>query len=90
MPSSCFRSIFDIPHGCSGAYPTTIAVALQRSAVQKKLLGITAMSKQLGKTQFEELLGSYVAKPQGKPVLVPMADKRPAMHIAAAEFKEEN
>lgn len=57
---------------------------------EKKLLGITAMTKRLGKTQFEELLGSYVAKPQGKPVLVPMADKRPAMHIAAAEFKEEN
>ena len=43
---------------------------------EKKLLGITAMTKQLGKKKFEELLGAYVVKPQGKPVLVPDTDRR--------------
>ena len=44
---------------------------------EKKLLGITAMTKQLGKKKFDELLSGLVAKPQGKPVLAPNTDKRP-------------
>lgn len=55
---------------------------------EKKLLGITAMTKQLGKKRFEELLSNLVEKPQGKPVLVPESDKRPVMHTAADDFKE--
>lgn len=43
----------------------------------KELLGITAMEKQLGKKRFAELLSGLVEKPEGKPVLVPAADKRP-------------
>ena len=56
---------------------------------EKKLLGITAMTKQLGKKRFEELLSDLVEKPQGKPVLVPESDKRPAMHTAADDFHDE-
>lgn len=56
---------------------------------EKKLLGITAMTKQLGKNRFEELLNELIEKPQGKPVLVPESDKRPAMHTAADDFKSE-
>ena len=56
---------------------------------EKKLLGITAMTKQLGKKRFEELLSGLVIKPQGKPVLVPSADKRPEFHTAANDFMEE-
>ena len=41
-----------------------------------EVLGITAMSKLLGKRQFEEILGDLVYKPAGKPVLVPEGDKR--------------
>ena len=55
---------------------------------EKKLLGITAMTSLLGKKKFEELLGSYITKPQGKPALVPETDKRPAMNTAADDFKE--
>ncbi len=56
---------------------------------EKKLLGITAMQKRLGKTRFEELLASLLEKPQGKPTLVPESDKRPAMNTAKADFKEK-
>ena len=55
---------------------------------ERKLLGVTAMTSLLGKTKFEELLGSLVVKPQGKPTLVPMSDKRPAMNAAAEDFKD--
>ena len=56
---------------------------------EKKLLGITAMTSLLGKKRFEEILGGYTYKPQGKPAIVPVSDKRPAMNTAAEDFKEE-
>lgn len=56
---------------------------------EEKLLGITAMTKLLGKNRFEELLSSLIEKPQGKPTLVPESDKRPAMNSAKEDFKEE-
>ena len=43
---------------------------------EKKLIGITGMTKALGKKKFEELLGGMIIKPQGKPTLVPISDKR--------------
>ena len=57
---------------------------------EKKLLGITAMQKLLGKSRFDELLTAYIEKPQGKPTLVPDSDKRPAMNTAKNDFMEEN
>lgn len=56
---------------------------------ERKLLGITAMQKLLGKSRFEELLAPYIEKPQGKPTLVPESDKRPAMNTAKSDFMEE-
>ena len=56
---------------------------------EKKLLGITAMTKQLGKKKFEELLSGLVIKPQGKPVLAPESDKRPELNTAQNDFMEE-
>lgn len=56
---------------------------------EKKLLGITAMTMQLGKKRFDELLSGLIVKPQGKPVLVPETDKRPVFNTAADDFKEE-
>ena len=55
---------------------------------EQKLLGITAMTALLGKSMFEKLLGRLVVKPQGKPTLAPMSDKRPAMNTAAEDFEE--
>lgn len=57
---------------------------------EHKVLGITAMTKLLGKTKFNELLKELIHKPQGKPALVPISDKRPVMNTAADDFKEEN
>lgn len=58
---------------------------------EKKVIGITAMTKMLGKTKFEELLSGLIEKPQGKPTLVPMSDKRPAIkNTAFNDFKEDN
>ena len=56
---------------------------------EHKVLGITAMTKLLGKNKFKELLGGLINKPQGKPTLVPMSDKRPAINTVQADFKEE-
>jgi hypothetical protein len=43
----------------------------------KKLLSITNMEKEIGKKVFAEMVGPYVIKPQGKPTLAPLSDKRP-------------
>lgn len=57
---------------------------------EKKVIGITAMTKMLGKRKFDELLSDLIEKPQGKPTLVPMSDKRPVMkNTAKDDFKEE-
>ena len=56
---------------------------------EKKLLGITAMTSLLGKKTFNDLLSSLIAKPQGKPTLVPESDSRPAMTTIFDDFKEE-
>ena len=57
---------------------------------EHSVLGITAMTALLGKKKFTELLGGIVEKPQGKPTLVPMSDKRPAINTANEDFKEDN
>jgi hypothetical protein len=56
---------------------------------EHKILGITAMTKLLGKSRFNELLSSCVYKPKGKPTLVPESDKRPAITINDFHDMEE-
>ena len=74
-------------------YVNEEAVAERVSASGKdpyehKLLGITAMEKLLGKKAFVELLDGLVERPEGKPVLVPVSDKRPEMHTAKNDFAD--
>ncbi len=57
---------------------------------EHKLLGVTAMTSLLGRKQFNEILGGYVTKPQGKPTLAPESDKRPEMTTITDDFKEDN
>lgn len=56
---------------------------------EKKLLTITAMTKLLGKKNFNDLLGGLIVKPSGKPTLVPLDDSRQEMNLATNEFKED-
>ena len=58
----------------------------------KKLIGITEMEKLMGKTTFQDILGTLVYKPQGKITLVPETDKREPINntTAQAEFMEES
>lgn len=57
-----------------------------------ELIGITDMTKLIGKKQFGELLAELVVKPEGKPVLVAVTDKRPELNNvekAKKEFEED-
>ena len=57
----------------------------------KELKTISDLEKLLKKKGFQELLGQYVIKPQGKPTLVEDDDPRPAMNStvsAAEDFKD--
>jgi len=47
-----------------------------------ELLGVTGMEKVVGKKKFAELLKELVIKPEGKPTLVPVSDKRPEISTA--------
>ena len=42
----------------------------------------------MGKKEFEEIAGEWVEKPQGKPTLVPVSDKRPEFGSVANDFKD--
>ena len=55
---------------------------------RKSLLPITEMEKLMGKQEFAEVLSGLIIKPAGKPTLVPITDKRPAMTNANIDFIE--
>ena len=50
------------------------------------MLGLTALEKKLGKKEFSVLLSDLVVRPQGKPMLVPVSDKRAEWSPANVEF----
>lgn len=51
----------------------------------KSLITLTAFEKLMGKEQFNEILGSFVTRTQGKLALVPESDKREEVVLASAE-----
>ena len=53
-----------------------------------KLKGITDLESIVGKKKFGELVGDYVVKPPGKPVLAPETDKRPVYNAAETVFTD--
>ena len=55
---------------------------------EHKVFGITAMTSLLGKKRFEETLSGLTYKPAGKPVLVPVSDKRNEINTAADDFAD--
>ena len=52
---------------------------------RQSLIPMTEMQKLMGKTAFEEILGDLIYKPPGKPTLVSITDKRPAMNVSNAK-----
>ena len=59
---------------------------------RQSLITLTEMQKLMGKKNFEGILGDLIVKPQGRPTLVQVKDKRPAMNVTNAnnEFKQED
>ena len=52
----------------------------------KSLNSITALERKLGKEKFNEILGDFVIKPQGKLTLVKETDKRPEFNSPQEDF----
>lgn len=61
---------------------------------RQSLIPLTEMQRLMGKDRFEEILGGLITKAPGRPTLVPISDKRPAMNVSNAindfnEIKED-
>ena len=55
-----------------------------RDIYRRSLITLTDMEKLMGKDKFKEILGDLIYKPPGKPILVPVTDKRPAINTTNA------
>lgn len=56
----------------------------------REILSITALEAEIGKSEFGRLLSDYVVKPEGKPTLAPLSDKRPAFKGKARALSDFN
>lgn len=56
----------------------------------QELKGISVMEALLGKKKFASLLSGFVVKPEGKPVLVKVSDKRPELSSLASAQNDFN
>lgn len=54
----------------------------------QELRTITDLERLTGKKRFAEIAGAFIQKPQGKPTLAPLTDKREAVNAAAFDFKD--
>lgn len=55
---------------------------------EKRMMALTAIEKQMGKKDFANLLADLVVRSPGKPILVPVSDKREEMNLATVEFSD--
>ena len=67
-----------------------ILIAAGYDPYEKKLVTITELQKRLGKQKFEELVGKFIVKPEGKPTLVERSDKRAEIEITSAQDDFKN
>lgn len=51
-----------------------------------ELRGLTELSKLVGTKNLDAILGTVIEKPEGKPTLVPITDKREALDTSAKEY----
>ena len=71
------------------ALAAVIAAGYDEALVyERKPKTLTELEKLMGKADFAAKIGSFVVKPQGKPTLAPMSDKREPYNPAAADFAE--
>ncbi len=69
------------------AYQTLLTAGYDEALLyDRKPKTLSELEKMLGKKKFADLLGKQVVKPQGKPTLVPMSDKREPYSTAASDF----
>ena len=69
------------------AFKAVIALGYDEEMLyDRKPKTLTEVEKLLGKKKFAESMTSFVAKPQGKPTLAPMSDKREPYNTAASDF----
>ena len=70
--------------------PTNLALLIAfYLCVPVTLFALYHLEKLLGNKQFTTLLADLVERPQGKPTLVPVSDKRPEMTNAKNDFANE-
>ena len=74
--------------------PGEIAIRLMDNEIRsdliykpEELFGITQLEKNIGKKTFDEIVGTFIEKPPGKPVLVVESDKRAEFNSAAKDFE---
>ncbi len=69
----------------------TVKAAGYHDIYRQSLITITEMERLMGKQKFNEILGGLIEKPPGKPSLVSLSDKRPAINASSAkvDFMEE-
>lgn len=67
-----------------------VLIAAGYDPFEKKLVTITELQKRLGKQKFEELVGKFIVKPNGKPTLVERTDKRAEIEITSAQEEFKN
>ena len=70
----------------SEAIFSRIPDATEDQVFDMKLKTITQIEKQFGKKTVENILSDVIVKPQGKPTLVTLDDKRPALSIEDAKI----
>lgn len=64
---------------------SNIPEASEDQVYEMKLKSISALEKEFGKKTIAEKLSNVIVKPQGKPTLVPLSDKRPALGVEEAK-----
>lgn len=69
------------------ALDTLMKSGIERAAIYDSVpKSLAQLEKMIGKTKFNELVGSYVFKPRGNPKLALASDKRPEYTTAIADF----
>lgn len=69
------------------ALETLLNAGIEKAVIYDSVpKSLAQLEKLLGSSKFNELVGKFVFKPQGKPTLASADDKRPVFNNAAADF----